>query len=234
MSPYPGPVPIRPRVIFGKIEDTFPEENVWMSMMVPPTRIGSITLLEGSILLSLCRLAGVKEVFEFGTYLGGTTVTLAANLPEGKVTSLDIDESATHVLGSGSKVMAASSENDDFLRKVHLGEEPIYIRRAPAAVQARIRLLKGDSRQLDVEGLGLTSSFDLIFVDGGHDAETIAADTTNALKMLRPGGIIAWHDYGSPVHGEVTAYVDSLAKKLRIFVVEASSIAFTWPGFDQP
>ena len=38
--------------------------------------------------------------------------------------------------------------------------------------------------------------FDLIFIDGSHEFADIAQDTENAFKLLRPNGVIVWHDYG--------------------------------------
>ena len=37
-------------------------------------------------------------------------------------------------------------------------------------------------------------TFDLIFIDGLHHAETVKRDITNALAVLRPGGVIVCHD----------------------------------------
>ena len=42
---------------------------------------------------------------------------------------------------------------------------------------------------------------DLVFVDGDHKRNGIVSDTRLALSLVRPGGLIIWHDvmpYGSP------------------------------------
>lgn len=38
--------------------------------------------------------------------------------------------------------------------------------------------------------------FGLVFIDGDHSAAAVRADVAGALKILRPGGILACHDYG--------------------------------------
>jgi Methyltransferase domain len=38
-------------------------------------------------------------------------------------------------------------------------------------------------------------SFDLVFVDGDHTAAGVEHDVTAALRLLRPGGVLAVHDY---------------------------------------
>ena len=41
-----------------------------------------------------------------------------------------------------------------------------------------------------------TAYFGLVFVDGCHAYDFVHQDTANALRYLRPGGLIVWHDYG--------------------------------------
>jgi hypothetical protein len=33
-------------------------------------------------------------------------------------------------------------------------------------------------------------------IDGTHLYESVKSDTGNALKLLKPGGVIVWDDYG--------------------------------------
>jgi predicted O-methyltransferase YrrM len=37
--------------------------------------------------------------------------------------------------------------------------------------------------------------FDTIMVDGGHGEQIVQSDTRKSLRMLRPGGLMIWHDY---------------------------------------
>lgn len=51
-----------------------------------------------------------------------------------------------------------------------------------------------DSKTLDFSTLD--GKFDLIFIDGGHEYQTVKKDTENAFKMLRDNSsVIVWHDY---------------------------------------
>jgi len=45
---------------------------------------------------------------------------------------------------------------------------------------------------------------DVVFVDAGHTYPYVKSDTENALSMLRPGGVILWHDYLQVLHPDVT------------------------------
>ncbi len=63
---------------------------------------------------------------------------------------------------------------------------------------------------------------DFVFIDGGHDYDTISIDTKNAFKMIRQVGCIAWHDYGHPLFPDVTKYLDELSETIDIFHVQDS------------
>ena len=47
----------------------------------------------------------------------------------------------------------------------------------------------------DVAPLLASGTFGLVWIDGAHDAESVARDTALALRVLSPGGTIAWHDW---------------------------------------
>lgn len=38
--------------------------------------------------------------------------------------------------------------------------------------------------------------FDMVFLDGFHTYEAVKTDLHRALKVLRPGGVLVFHDYG--------------------------------------
>ncbi len=59
---------------------------------------------------------------------------------------------------------------------------------------AKINQVFGDSTKL--EWATLPGLFDLIFIDGCHAYDYVHQDTANALRYLRPGGLIVRHDYG--------------------------------------
>ena len=52
------------------------------------------------------------------------------------------------------------------------------------------------------------AAFDLCFVDGGHSELQVDHDTRQALRLVRPGGLIAWHDWGQ-VHNAAERVLDS-------------------------
>jgi predicted O-methyltransferase YrrM len=58
-----------------------------------------------------------------------------------------------------------------------------------------------DSTQWDASTLP-PGFFDSILIDGGHTPEVVISDTLKALELLRPGGLIMWHDFCPPIYRE--------------------------------
>lgn len=70
----------------------------------------------------------------------------------------------------------------------------------------RFKLLMRDSRTLVAEEL---EPIDAAFIDGDHSREGVEHDSRLARELLRPGGVIVWHDYGNGAV-EVTEVLDKL------------------------
>lgn len=67
-------------------------------------------------------------------------------------------------------------------------------RTSHTAVTEKIHQLYGDSATYDFSTYYDTCS--LVFVDGSHTYDYAKSDTAEALKMVKKGGVIIWHDYG--------------------------------------
>jgi predicted O-methyltransferase YrrM len=89
-----------------------------------------------------------------------------------------------------------------------------------------VRPIRGSLRHAWVSD-GLLSQFndraDLVFVDANHDFTNVLADISLAYRLVRPGGIVAGHDYGTDWEC-VKMVVDEHVKNFD--VVEGTSIWF--------
>jgi predicted O-methyltransferase YrrM len=63
----------------------------------------------------------------------------------------------------------------------------------------------------DVLPLFRPGQFDGVFLDGEHDAASVERDTGLMVRLVRPTGWLAWHDYG---RFEVAPVVDEWAANL--------------------
>lgn len=55
-----------------------------------------------------------------------------------------------------------------------------------------------------------SGSFGLVFVDGGHDSETVLHDAREALRLAAEGGVVAFHDYGEDTCPDVKTALNSM------------------------
>lgn len=225
----PGLAQIKPKVVFMKIEASDPAP-VSMKINVPSSDIGSVTLLEASALVSLIKLIKPRKIFEFGTFLGYSTCLLVENsAADCAVYSLDLGDS--HVSEQPLAAFAAADVrrdghvNDEYLRGAQGARGPYYTTALSVADQSRLHLLQQDSRTFQPAVHGLEGSVDMVFVDGGHDTETVTIDTANARKMIGDSGVIVFHDFNSTIHGEVTQFVNGLAEHGVVVWIQHTMLA---------
>ena len=64
--------------------------------------------------------------------------------------------------------------------------------------------------------LPLEGEFDFVFIDGAHDRDSVTADIAKALDVLSPGGLIAFHDYGTTDPGVITAVNEFIERGAKL------------------
>lgn len=185
--------------------------------------LGGISDLETWILCNLAKTA--ERILEIGTATGKTTYLLAANSPPScRITTLtlkpeqagDYKEAAGDDAGA-SRAAAAESAVASF-----------FYADTPEA--AKIEQLFGDSKDFD-DGAHL-ERFDLIFVDGSHARSYVDSDSRKAIRMLKPGGIVLWHDYHGPRRAPgVFQSLNQLLGELPLRHLKGTSlVAYRKPG----
>jgi predicted O-methyltransferase YrrM len=190
-----SPLPPLPPPILDAIYD--------YEVCFPPRRFlmqpGTQTIDGTFFLVSLARALRARTVFEIGTYIGLTAWTLALNLPEAVVHSLDIPPDAAPEW---------ALEQDD----VHRGSEEHLVYRGRAEEQ-RIRQHWSDSATFDFGPY--EDSIDLVYIDGAHSEPYVESDTDNALRVMAAGGAVVWDDYWRHSPG-VAAVLHRRAKELDL------------------
>jgi len=172
------------------IPELFPGKEVG-PISIPPEsldrQLWHIRLDEEVLIGLTVQALGARRIFEIGTFEGGTTRLLADKAGEGaQVFTLELPEaefpwSWTQV---GTKFRGA-------------------------AVELRIKQLFGNSLEFDFSPY--ERSMDLVFVDAGHDYPHGFADSRTALRLVRPGGVILWHDFNAHFEGLVHGIIEGTA-----------------------
>jgi predicted O-methyltransferase YrrM len=159
-------------------------------------------------LMFLCCLAGRAQgpIIEFGTHRGRTTYNLALNSNVEVITiDADLEDKEANIAG----------------HEYGLREVGSVFLHDPDAASSRIRMIRMDSRVVDLTSLRGSAS--LVLVDGGHSYEVCSSDSRMALQLLHPGGLAAWDDYGGYWPGAKRA-IDELAHQVELVYLEREGL----------
>jgi hypothetical protein len=145
---------------------------------------GWLTYVEGK---ALSELARGKRVLEIGSYCGRSTVCLAQTAVV--VVAVDPHDGRgvpepRNTLGE----MRANLDRYGVTEKVLVRTDPLEIEKTTWC----------------------DDEFDVAFIDGAHDVQSVREDIACAWNLLSPGGLLAFHDYREPMHAGVGIAVDEL------------------------
>ncbi len=154
-----------------------------------------------------------RRHLEFGTWQGAGVVycleecdatVWTVNLPFGEMQS----DGSTIYSGKGESFGLDTSLADAWARRLGLPPQDAYrtdsfgfIGRFYLEKQLgnRVCQIYCDSTKWDISNYP-EGFFDSVLIDGGHVPDVVLNDTKKALALLRPGGLIMWHDFCPPVH----------------------------------
>jgi hypothetical protein len=175
---------------------------------------GGTSDTEAWILAVLARDA--RRLFEFGTCTGKTAYLWARNLPaDGTVTTL--------TLPPAQLASYASAVGDDPTAERYAREESRFTSFLYTGTEAerRITQLYGDSKGFDEAPF--VDTCDLVFVDGSHAYSYVMSDSDKALRMVRAGGLVLWHDYSPECPGVFRA-LNALAGRIPLVHVQGTTL----------
>ena len=127
----------------------------------------------------LWRLCSGRRVLEIGSYCGRSSICIAQ---------------------SAKKLVAVDP---------HDGRGTFAPRQTRSEMVSNLRHYSvRDKVEIHLDTSDVVGPFDVVFIDGAHDYESVRADIEHALTVLAPGGLLAFHDYRSPIDPGVTRAVD--------------------------
>lgn len=134
---------------------------------------------ETGTLLTLIKSARPKVMIEIGCQLGRTAKILLENLPKLK-TYVGIDVPFNH-----EPTLACQRREIPYSPGVYAAEDKRFF----------LLVHPGGSLNLGPQDL---ERCDAVFIDGDHSEQVVMHDSHLARALVRPGGIIVWHDFGNP------------------------------------
>jgi len=149
---------------------------------------GWLTIDEGRL---LARLAKGKRVLEIGSWCGKSTIWIARTAQD--VQAVDTFD------GTGTPNPRNTLE-----------EFKLNLDRYKVGDKVDIHVGKSSNVLRDCPRL-----FDMAFIDGAHDSQSVQEDTWLALMTLKPDGLLVFHDYETNIkeHQGVKQYVATLLQE---------------------
>ena len=176
------------QVVSGTPEVSFSElfpEYALGEECIPPRSLDrhmwNVRLDEEVYLGLIIRAVKARRIFEIGTFNGATTRHMAEVAgPDAEVFTLDLPEAEFD-----------RTQAPDSFQGAGVGEKF-----RNSSVEHQITQLLGNSTQFDFSPY--ERSMDMVFVDAAHDYVHGIVDSRNAFRLVRPGGVVVWHDFGWP------------------------------------
>lgn len=165
------------------------------------------------------------RLFEFGTCTGKTAYLWARNAPsDAQVVTVTL---APEQVAEYQRDGGDDARDVEFARRESGYSEFLY---SGSDVAHKVLQLFGDSKSLDITAWA--GSCDLVFVDGSHAYSYVVSDSTKALALVKPGGLVLWHDYAGPAHSPgVFRALNELAARLPLTRIQGTSFAvYRAPG----
>lgn len=178
---------------------------------------GGTTDAEAWMLAVLARDA--SRLFEFGTCTGKTAYLWAVNTPaDARITTVTL---APEDVSQYRREASDDAGDTEFATRESGYSNFLY---SGTEVAHKIEQLFGDSKALDVAPW--VGTCDLVFVDGSHAYSYVVSDSAKALALLKPGGLVLWHDYAGPDHSPgVYRALNELAMRIPLVRIQGTSFA---------
>ena len=180
---------------------------------------GLITDYETWILSLMSKIS--SNIFEFGTCSGKTTYIMALNSPpQATIKTITLNEN------QASKLAMSKGENKVAFKNIKNESSYNEFMFSNTDCENKIEISYENSIELNIENL--KNKYDLIFIDGGHTYSVVKNDSEKSFEMLKPNGIILWHDYvpGKRSSSDVVKYINSILDKKKIYKIKNTSLCF--------
>ena len=145
-----------------------------------------------------------SNIAEIGSFMGRSTRALAENT-SGIVDAIDLWKRNDEY----QELQKDLTEEEIFaIFEKNVAGLRVYARRMPSLVAAKSSALRGET-------------FDMVFVDGAHDYESVKADILAWKPLIKSGGLLCGHDFRAEFPG-VTEAVLELEPKAQLVTAYTS------------
>ena len=197
------------------------EETIIKSFIISPHNkiVGMTSDYEAWIISVLSKKS--DNIFEFGTCSGKTTYLMALNSTEDtKITTITLNPNEIN------NIEKFETDNESSYRNIK--NESIYDKFLFSGTPEEKKIKVIFINSVDFKNTEFKEKIDFIFIDGGHTYSVVKNDSEKSFEMLKPNGIILWHDYvpGKRSSSDVVKYINSILDKKKIYKIKNTSLCF--------
>jgi predicted O-methyltransferase YrrM len=118
----------------------------------------------------------IDTILEIGTFNGETTLILSSLFPNSNIETLDLPFSEI--------------KNDNLYKYATKNKKLINVRNQNLTPLINVKFIEMNSLEL----INKQGKYDLIWVDGDHSNPVVSIDIANAIRLLKPNGLIICDD----------------------------------------
>lgn len=170
-----------------------------------------------NVLATMIREEGIERFIEVGCKEGRTTAFVLEHCPDCRVTAIDpwaaMPEQAGQPGGETYEAWDFQAIEEAFWKNVDTFTSRLTFHRKTSLEAADL---------VDDESAGL------IFIDAAHDYESVLEDIAAWRPKVRPGGILAGHDF----QHSFPSVMDAVADSFNLMVVEVAPDSVWWVRCD--
>ena len=197
------------------------EDSIIKSFSISPNNniVGMTSDYEAWIISTLSKVS--KNIFEFGTCSGKTTYLMALNSSEDtKITTITLNPNEINNIQKFDKDNEISYRN---IKNESIYEKFLF---SGTSEEKKIKVIFMNS--INFNNTEFKEKMDFIFIDGGHTYSVVKNDSEKSFEMLKPNGIILWHDYvpGKRSSSDIVKYINFILDEKKIYKIKNTSLCF--------
>jgi predicted O-methyltransferase YrrM len=196
-----------------ELGEVAPDDGTHIYLPVDLAKTGSTPWNDLLVLGKLAQRYQPEVVFEVGTYEGLGGLVICKNSSPKWLFTLDLPNDA----------ISAHSEVSEFAKQDLSVSENFELGKLLPLIGGEVQItqLIGDSWTFDYSDYH--DSVDFFYIDGAHTRRYVIRDTQNALKCVREGGLIAWHDARN---SQVLDPISLLTTRCSVSYISHSNLCF--------
>jgi predicted O-methyltransferase YrrM len=154
-----------------------------------------------------------RSMVEFGCQNGRTARLILNNVPMDRYLGIDVPPNSKLTMEWQEREIPTIAGEYAFPRS-----------------EFKLLLAGNGTKNLTASDIG---QFDVVFIDGDHSYEGVEADTRLAFDVVRPGGLVIWHDFHGDPAVHVVEYLTNASQVPHFFRnpiinVENTALVYTW------